>query len=86
MLELLKLIVQPVILERDPDGNVAGERFGEQIVLYTRGQLDEFYLALEAAILTENEKEVVADAGNRDNGVADQLRQPGLPRQHARPG
>jgi hypothetical protein len=84
MLELLKLIVQPVILERDQDGNAVGERLGEPTSLYTRGQLNEFYLALEAAIQTENEKGA-ADAGNGDNGATDQLRQPGLPRQHTRP-
>jgi hypothetical protein len=54
-LEFLKVIVQPVTLERDETGAVIGERVGDPIALYTVGQLVEFVDALRASIDAANE-------------------------------
>jgi len=54
MLELLKIIVQPVVLERDEDGNVVGEKVGDPTPLYRIDQVVEFVEALQAQIAKEN--------------------------------
>ena len=40
--ELLKVIVQPVVIVRDPAGAIVGERIGESPALYNLVQLAEF--------------------------------------------
>lgn len=40
--ELLKVLVQPVAIERDDDGNIIGERVGETTALYSIEQTSEF--------------------------------------------
>jgi hypothetical protein len=57
-LELLKLIVQPVVLERADDGSLTGERLGDPTAVYTEQQLLEFMQALRDEV----------DAANRRNG------------------
>jgi hypothetical protein len=54
VLELLKIIVQPVILERDEQGNVIGERLGEPTALYTPEQISEFVDAIKTELLRAN--------------------------------
>lgn len=49
-LELLKVIVQPVCLERDEHGGIVGEKLGETTVLYTLDQVGEFVVALRSEI------------------------------------
>lgn len=43
MLELLKVIVQPVVLERGDDGEILGERLGDPVPLYTQAHVEEFF-------------------------------------------
>ena len=40
--EFLKFIVQPVLLEREDNGVIIGERVGEPTAVYSREQLIEF--------------------------------------------
>jgi len=54
MLELLKVLVQPVLLERDADGVIVGERVGEPTALYDENQLPEFWAAVQAEIVRAN--------------------------------
>ena len=60
-LELLKILVQPVVLERDADGAITGERVGETTALYTRAEVEKFLDNLEAQIKRENGKHDKAD-------------------------
>ena len=53
-LELIKIIVQPVALERDPDGNIIGERIGEPVPLFTPEQLSTYVAELRNQIDTAN--------------------------------
>lgn len=53
-LELLKLIVQPVVLERDDEGKVTGERLGDARPLYGREQVIEYLDGLEAQLAEES--------------------------------
>jgi hypothetical protein len=48
MLELLKIVVQPVLIERDEGGRITGEQVGEAAALYTAEQLDAFVKAIRA--------------------------------------
>ena len=54
MLELLKVVVQPVAIERDPDGRVTGEKLGEAVSLYTPDSLVEFVAKLRQEIEAAN--------------------------------
>lgn len=54
MLELLKVLVQPIVLERDDDGKIVGERNSEPRPLYTKDEFLAFYDGLVAQIESEN--------------------------------
>jgi ADP-dependent phosphofructokinase/glucokinase len=41
-IELLKVLVQPVAIERDEDGRIIGEKVGEAIALFTPEQISEY--------------------------------------------
>jgi len=60
-LELLKVLVQPVVLERDEDGNVVGERVGEVVPLYTSDQIGEFVQQLKDQLAAEQQRELALD-------------------------
>lgn len=49
-MELLKLIVQPVLIERDDDGAIVGERLLEPIACYTTDQLLELFERIAAEL------------------------------------
>jgi hypothetical protein len=55
MLELLKVIVQPVVLERNDDGEVVGERLGDTLPLYTQVQVEEFFATLRTQLSAHND-------------------------------
>ena len=55
MLELLKVIVQPVAIERDPDGQVTGEKVGAAVSLYTPESLADYVAKLRAEIEAAND-------------------------------
>jgi hypothetical protein len=48
--ELLKVVVQPVVLERDPDGQIIGEKIGDPVSLFTPEQLPEYVSELRRQI------------------------------------
>jgi hypothetical protein len=52
--ELLKILVQGVILERDEEGRIIGEQVMQPTALYTPDHLAEFVAALQADIDTAN--------------------------------
>jgi hypothetical protein len=54
MLELIKIMVQPVALERDPDGNIIGEKVGDPVALFTPEQLPEYVAQLRKEIEAAN--------------------------------
>jgi len=54
LLELIKIMVQPVALERDPDGNVIGEKVGDPVALFTPEQLPEYVAQLREQIEAAN--------------------------------
>jgi hypothetical protein len=60
LFELLKLMVQAVILERDADGKIIGEQVTEAVVFYSQAQIEEFFTALYAQIEEKNEQELLA--------------------------
>jgi hypothetical protein len=72
MLELLKVLVQPVVLERDENGKSIGEKLGEPTACYDRDQLMKFFDSLEQSVENENRKEE-PNAGSRDNGAGDNV-------------
>lgn len=47
-------MVQPVVIERDPDGQITGERFGETVALFTPESLPEYVEALRNSIAEAN--------------------------------
>jgi hypothetical protein len=53
-LELVKVIVQPVALERDPEGRIVGEKVGEATSLFTPESLPEFVAELRRQIEAAN--------------------------------
>jgi hypothetical protein len=53
-MELLKVIVQPVVLERDEDGVIIGEKLGEPTPLYTLDQITEFVQMVREQLVAEN--------------------------------
>ena len=79
-LELLKVIVQPVVLERDEEGRIVAERIGDTIALYTLEQISKFVESLKTQLEGE------ANAGNGNNGDEHRLRQPSLPGEHVGSG
>jgi hypothetical protein len=54
MLELLKVIVQPVVLERNDDGEIVGERLSDPQPLYTQAQIEEFFTTLRSQLASMN--------------------------------
>lgn len=55
MLELLKVIVRPVVLERDVDGKIIGEQLGEPQPLYTQEQVEEFFANVNEQLTIMNQ-------------------------------
>jgi hypothetical protein len=53
-IELLKLLVQAVCIERDSDGAIVGERTGDVATLYAPAQIGPFVDALQAEIANAN--------------------------------
>jgi hypothetical protein len=54
LLELLKFVVQPVVIERDSDGSIIREQIGEPTACYTDEQLHQFIEAVRREIRTAN--------------------------------
>lgn len=54
MLELLKVIVQPVILERGEDGSVVAERLLDVKALYTSEQVEKYISEIREQIESAN--------------------------------
>jgi hypothetical protein len=52
--ELLKFVVQPVLVERDDDNIIVGERVGEPTAVYTDSQLIEFVDTVRAEVTKAN--------------------------------
>jgi len=52
--ELLKVLVQPVVLERDAAGAIVGERLGEPTPLYSLGDVARFVAAVELELERAN--------------------------------
>lgn len=48
--ELLKIIAQPVVAERDEEGRVIGEKFPDPVALYTEEEIVEYIKTLEAGL------------------------------------
>jgi hypothetical protein len=59
--ELLKVIVQPVLLERDELGCIVGERVVESVAIYDLGQLAEYVDAFREQLRQQQEVPVDAD-------------------------
>ena len=53
-LELLKIMVQPVVLERNGDGKIIGEKTGEAIAIFELDQLNEYMARLQQEIAATN--------------------------------
>ena len=53
MLELLKVIVRAVVLERDEDGHIIGERLTEPEALYSVEQYEEWLQGVRAELRKE---------------------------------
>jgi hypothetical protein len=53
-LELIKVLVQPVALERDENGRIVGEKVGEAVALFTPEQLPEYVAQLREQIEAAN--------------------------------
>lgn len=71
MLELLKLLVQPVILERDADGAITGEQLGEMTPLYSSEDVLRFYAALGEQIAVANANGGGDGEGQEGDGLQD---------------
>jgi hypothetical protein len=56
-LELLKVIVQPVVLERDDEGKIVGERVGNAVPLYGQEEVEKYFSSIQDEITTANETE-----------------------------
>jgi hypothetical protein len=54
MLELLKIIVQPVVLERDDDGHPLGERLGEATAFYDADSIVGYIEAIRGELQAAN--------------------------------
>jgi len=73
MLELLKVIVQPVVLERDQDGRIVGEKLGQATPCYSLEEVIVFMHGLDQQIKTENRlgEEVALDGEVQRQGQGD---------------
>jgi len=85
MLEFLKVIVQTVVLERDEDGSIVGERLSEPTPLYSPDDIVRFVEEIKRQIVIANDPILAegvssSDGSNGSDGVEDQLRQPEVPR------
>ena len=67
MLELLKVIVRAVVIERDEGGNIVGERLTEPQALYSLDQYEEFVANVRAE-LGGTDGEVTQGDGLRGGG------------------
>ena len=56
-MELLKVVVQPVVLERDDDGKIVREHIGEPAAIYTLDQLHQYVENLAASVATMSRPE-----------------------------
>jgi len=54
MLELLKIIVQPVVLERDVDGKIVGEKIGEAVPIYDLDTIAEYVTTIRLEVFRLN--------------------------------
>ena len=54
MLEFLKVLVQPVLIERDEDGRIVGEKLGEARPCYSLDEVVQFTEELQKAVEREN--------------------------------
>lgn len=54
MLELLEVIVQPVILERGPNGKIIGKQHAAPQPLYSADEMREFFATIEAEVAKHN--------------------------------
>jgi hypothetical protein len=54
--EFLKIVVQPVIIERDKDGQIVGERLTESVSLYSLEALPKFVETVKQSLEEENAK------------------------------
>jgi hypothetical protein len=61
MLELLKVIVQPVILERDPSGKIVGEKVMEPMQVYSEDEYKEIYTKVEEGLEKANAESEVPE-------------------------
>lgn len=52
--ELLKVLVQPIVLERDDAGAIVRERFGEPVPLYSLADVAGFVATVEAELERAN--------------------------------
>jgi hypothetical protein len=55
-LELIKVLVQPVAIERNSEGQIIGERTGEAVALFTLEQLTDYVAELRRQIEQTNGK------------------------------
>jgi hypothetical protein len=61
MLELVKLLVQVVALERDADGKIIGEKLSEPTALYDLDTVSDFVENLRREIETANQAALNGD-------------------------
>jgi hypothetical protein len=54
-LELIKVLVQPVAIERNNEGQIIGERTGEAVAIFTLEQLTEYVNELRRQINGSND-------------------------------
>ena len=47
-------MVQPVVIERDQDGHIIGEKTGEAVAIYDPNRLDEFVVELQRQLEQAN--------------------------------
>jgi hypothetical protein len=55
MLELVKILVQPVAIERDADGKIMGEKVGEPVALFDLDAVSDYVAQLRSAIENANQ-------------------------------
>jgi hypothetical protein len=85
MIEPFKYLIQPVAIERDENGRILREIPGEILSVYSATQAETAIKEFETQLDQLNEQGG-KDAGDRNGGVGDHVRQPELPGQRARPG
>lgn len=52
--ELLKILVQPVALERDSEGRIVGEKTGEPVAFYDPDKIPEYIAELQRQLKASN--------------------------------